>query len=66
MDKKDTLKYHLSFNHYISCSHITFASPAFTLSRGRVEVVLTYPKRLILPFFPLRNQIEFISNNSKI
>ena len=42
MDKKDTLKYHLSFSHYISCSHITFARPAFTtfekLHRSRVNI----------------------------
>lgn len=65
MDKKDTLKYHLSFNHYISCSHITFASPAFTLSRGRVELALTYPQiRLISPFSLFLKFLSFRSKNS--
>ena len=34
MVKKNTSNYYSNFNHYISCSHITLASPVFTLSRG--------------------------------
>lgn len=52
MDKKDTLKYHLSFSHYISCSHITFAKPTFTtfekLHRSRVNI----PQTLNSSLFP--------------
>ena len=43
MVKKNTSNYYSNFNHYISCSLITFASSAFTLSRSCVEVALTYP-----------------------
>ena len=65
MVEKNTSKYYMNFSHYISCSHITFANPAFTLSRDRVELALTYPQiRLISPFSTLLKFLSFRSKNS--